>query len=1166
MTVELRSLRITAEMDSAAYVRGMQQKVAADREAVASSNLVVGAQQAVAAANDSVLIKLSPTVNALERLSRQYVDGYGTAQKFNAEILKLARVTDNQTTSVAHLEQVYAGVQRRFGLVADGAELAARGYTELAQAISNVNGRLESHAVAAEKAAAADRQMIAANQNRQATGANSNFQATNVAYQLQDIVSTAALGSAPLTVALQQGPQLAAVFGETGAAGAVKTLGTAFMSLISPISLITVGLTAAAAAAIQYFMSGKSDADKFDAVIKRHQQNIQDIKSKWGEAASGISEYTSKSKVALQAENIVSGHDLKDQLKKFTDDLVDGGEILRTRTDEIKAQIERLSSEFGQGASPSRQAEIYNQLNGLYKQLESASTAGPLVATDKFKSLKDAIDSFGESVRKGTPDYIALRDAVSKQLVADPTNEGLIKLNKQLGETIEKGVQLQSGLISGASAFDKIAQAADAAARRFSTFSDAMGRLGQIGKRPLTEIEEAQRAFAEASGNATDRESRDDARRQFDEAQKRIRANDQREIDNARRQQEAELRNIDARSPAQKAAAAREIAGANVIEGETDAARQSRINLAGVRAQTEAEHALNEAQRDRVRALNESIASQQVEISLVGKTAGEQTALREAYQLTSQLRQEAARNGVAVDEKEIELIQKKAAEMGRLADIYARLQLRDELKFERDQLSRSDEDQQIASRLRGAGLSVDMGSDEARIIRENMRIQELREGVKGFFTDFRDGLMQGESIGDALGNAILNALNNVLTKLTNRLIDQLTNALVGDGASGSSSGSGLLGKLFSTGTPTAANDNVSSAAARSSVTVVGSAVDKAMSLLGSNEVAQGGSINAFLKQGGVDIDAARTAWCAGFVNSALEQVGVNGSGSLTANSFLNWGKAVDPSQILKGDVLVQSRGLGAGQQGGHVGFATGATRFIGGREQLEMLSGNSGNAVQKTWVNAMDVQARRATETASAIGKLGNTAGGATNGLGGLTNGLGTAANSLGTFGSGLGQFSQQLMSAASGANNPSSWLGSLGKLFGGVSPTSSMWSANTTLGSFLVNGYADGTESAPGGLAMVGERGRELVELPRGARVHPNFRTEDMLSRGGKAANVNVAVNVVNNNGSDVKVQKKATADGVQLDVVVDQVIAEKINTPGSQSRGAMKSQFGLAGKLSRR
>jgi hypothetical protein len=37
---------------------------------------------------------------------------------------------------------------------------------------------------------------------------------------------------------------------------------------------------------------------------------------------------------------------------------------------------------------------------------------------------------------------------------------------------------------------------------------------------------------------------------------------------------------------------------------------------------------------------------------------------------------------------------------------------------------------------------------------------------------------------------------------------------------------------------------------------------------------------------------------------------------------------------------------------------------------------------------------------------------------------------------------------------------------------------------SSIIPGFADGTDSAPGGLAWVGERGPELVNLPRGAQV----------------------------------------------------------------------------------
>jgi hypothetical protein len=37
------------------------------------------------------------------------------------------------------------------------------------------------------------------------------------------------------------------------------------------------------------------------------------------------------------------------------------------------------------------------------------------------------------------------------------------------------------------------------------------------------------------------------------------------------------------------------------------------------------------------------------------------------------------------------------------------------------------------------------------------------------------------------------------------------------------------------------------------------------------------------------------------------------------------------------------------------------------------------------------------------------------------------------------------------------------------------------------IPGFANGTNFAPGGLALVGERGPGLVDLPRGSRVFPN-------------------------------------------------------------------------------
>jgi hypothetical protein len=49
------------------------------------------------------------------------------------------------------------------------------------------------------------------------------------------------------------------------------------------------------------------------------------------------------------------------------------------------------------------------------------------------------------------------------------------------------------------------------------------------------------------------------------------------------------------------------------------------------------------------------------------------------------------------------------------------------------------------------------------------------------------------------------------------------------------------------------------------------------------------------------------------------------------------------------------------------------------------------------------------------------------------------------------------------------------------------LWTQIQALAGFF--GFADGTDSAPGGMALVGERGPEIVNLPRGSQVIPNHK-----------------------------------------------------------------------------
>ncbi|ACE89489.1 hypothetical protein RHECIAT_CH0000496 [Rhizobium etli CIAT 652] len=197
-----------------------------------------------------------------------------------------------------------------------------------------------------------------------------SFETANLAAQFQDIAVTAAMGMSPLQIALQQGTQLSAVLGPMGAGGAVKGLGAAFLSLLNPVSLVTMGLVAGTAALLQYVGSAVSGTKTVDELLSRHADNIRGIKAAYGEAAAGLKAYVSESKATLAAN---------------------AGETLEaTKAIVAKSARNELSEALG---------------------LPASDFAGNINVIDRFK---EAINQLKKSTEAGKPDLLAYRDALSQ--------------------------------------------------------------------------------------------------------------------------------------------------------------------------------------------------------------------------------------------------------------------------------------------------------------------------------------------------------------------------------------------------------------------------------------------------------------------------------------------------------------------------------------------------------------------------------------------------------------------------------------------------------------------------------------------------------------------------------------------------------------------------------
>ncbi|MGJ5036597.1 hypothetical protein ACQR13_21025 [Bradyrhizobium sp. HKCCYLRH3059] len=114
----------------------------------------------------------------------------------------------------------------------------------------------------------------------------------------------------------------------------------------------------------------------------------------------------------------------------------------------------------------------------------------------------------------------------------------------------------------------------------------------------------------------------------------------------------------------------------------------------------------------------------------------------------------------------------------------------------------------------------------------------------------------------------------------------------------------------------------------------------------------------------------------------------------------------------------------------------------------------------------------------------------------------------------------------------------------GGLSPFASLLKG-------IIPGFASGTDDAPGGLAMVGENGPELVNLPKGSQVIPNV---GMRAGSGTSGGITI------NNYSEARVSARQEPGGdttITIRKVVDQAIGESLAS--GSGRRVLAGNYGV-------
>ncbi|EJC75567.1 Prophage tail length tape measure protein [Rhizobium leguminosarum bv. trifolii WSM2012] len=975
----------------------------------------------------------------------------------------------------AKYNPLFATITQYKGAVAEIKQAHAVGAisaNEMALAISK-----ERQAALASTAAIKGRNAaLTATPAQRAAGGAGAFQTANIAAQFQDIAVQLQGGSKPLTIALQQGTQLASVFQTMGSGRQIIAgLGAAFASLVSPVSLVTIGLIAAGGAAYQYFSSVGEGGAKSEEALKKEDELIQRVAQKWGDVLPELKKYADERQRLL---------DVKEQKDASLAEANQQWTELRKSIGLTQAKYAEFLQTFNDQAADTAKV---GALQKAYKEL-SDGIANGTATSEQAKTVQAALLALmQETGIKAVGDFAKTFDGLATSIAGARTEADKLKSSPLFNENIDKSRLPTLGTIG-------------------PVYSDN-GKL-------LTDSNEIERY--------------------------------------KKQQQENRNPTIDT--------------GRGLpVPVPTPTAKPIQLGEEpNKQAETAATKAAN-AYRDLVKVADDRIGQLQQEIDLLGKYGVDADAARFALDLF----QRSEDKGRSLSEQQRKEIEKKVELYKQYSETLSKAKLSQDLLMDARYNSLSKQDQQITTTLRQYGLPEDLNSAEAGQIRQSIKTGELRDDLHSFASDFKNALLNnGGDIGKAFADAIQNAIMNQVSKLWDKLFDQIINGIIGSvtGQAGSAS-SGIGGAISKAVTGAVSGKAPVIPVSRSSLPDV-SAYAKAI-----KSIESGGNYGALgpVTNSGDRAYGAYQVMGANIPSWTKQALGR----SMTASEFLTDRGAQDAVFSHKFGGYADRFGASGAAQAwfggpGSVGKG-GAGRDILGTSGTEYV--DKFNASLTKASTAIDLQSNRAVDAAGGLGRLAGSTGNATQGLGQFGNGLSQFGNSLGSMGGGAGG---------------NGW-GQLAGIFGGgVSPLSPLWKPNTTFGAFL--GLADGGHvSGPGGPtsdsipamlsngefvvnAASARRHRRLLDAINSGSI-ARFANGGLVGGGGSrvagrasSGASGVVVNINNNANAQVTQKSRQTSTGTQIDVLVDEMVADKVSTPGSRSRGAMQSQFGLRGGLARR
>ncbi|MDY8108250.1 phage tail length tape measure family protein [Fulvimarina sp. 2208YS6-2-32] len=647
-------------------------------------------------------------------------------------------------------------------------------------------------------------------------------QGLNLFRQGGDIATMSMMGATPFAILSSQGAQIVEIFADTerGAKSALQEIGKEVLGLTRFITPLTVGLTAVAGASVYLAMKSTEAEKSMEASAKAadsYKKSLEGLGDAANTAADRVFDRNSQlSPVAIRA-----------QLQTAISDQTKAIEAARSALTEAVA-TEAMGGKGFFGLTPST--------------LESLGAVGNLFDSDYTRTVeqvREIVRGFGE----GTIEATSLIDQISKIKLDADTPEDVRALVDGLRDVGNRALEAEASITALREAANEMRQI------NFEEAIDGLAKMGGVARTQIQQLEEFRR---EAMRNATteadetlvgDRyklgleELSRDARENLSEVQGAFNDLDlsplQQELNATTRQYDLEIQEyIRTTNDAAGVAALRtekEVALATIRkQASIDAAEEiAEAVEKEVEAARKAEEAWAKSSTSRVRSIEDQIASMKLEAETFGMSAGEAAAYRAEVELLAAAKRAAADAGYAVSPEEAAYIKDAAAAIGEYTAqmdaatkakqaFDAESSFRDDLVFERDQAGRSQNEQQVYSRLRTADIDAQSaaGQQYAAYIRETQALSDARaESEKRFEEAQKKAQEEAKRTNDAMksvgqtiveafgrGEGALDTFISAFAQLGNanaaKGFDKLFGGLFGDGSqSSSSSVIGALSKL-----------------------------------------------------------------------------------------------------------------------------------------------------------------------------------------------------------------------------------------------------------------------------------------------------------------------------------------------------------------------------------